>query len=341
MMRNKLFLKSVWAVGLLCFLQSAYSASQPEWVNADSEVYPHERFVSATGSASQSELAKDRALANLMKVFELKIREESVSRSDTQVNVKEGEESYTKSSRLQQQISVRTDKVIDGARIAETWYDEEVLTYHSLAVVDRKQAGNNIRQEMSRLDDETETELNQSKAQKDPLRIMANLHQALENQQQRLTLQKMLKVIDLSGKGRPALYGQAELSGKLDSFLQEIKIATATDNDPVGGLEQALKSAMGNAGFPAVNAMPDYTLVIGLDVKDLGKREGWYWLRGKLSLKLIESSSGKVRGRKQWPLKISALQRTETDTRLMTQISKALNNDLKAVILSFATGMDE
>ena len=93
-----------------------------------------------------------------MKVFELKIREESVSRSDTQVNVKEGEESYTKSSRLQQQISVRTDKVIDGARIAETWYDEEVLTYHALAVVDRKQAGNNIRQEMSRLDDETETE---------------------------------------------------------------------------------------------------------------------------------------------------------------------------------------
>ena len=340
-MKNKLLLKSVWAAGLLCFVQGAYSASQPEWINAASEAYPHEHFVTATGSSSQPELAKDRALANLMKVFELKIREDSVTRSDTQVNVKDGEESYTKSRRLQQQISVHTDKIIDGARIAETWYDEEVLTYHALAVVDRKQAGNNIRQEMSRLDDETETELKQSSAQKDPLRIMANLYQALQNQKQRSTLQKMLKVVDLSGKGRTALYSQAELSGKLDSFLQEMKIATATDNDPVGGLEQALKSAMGNAGFPAVNGMPDYTLVIGLDVKDLGKQEGWYWLRGKLSLKLIESSSGKIRGRKQWPLKISALQRTETDTRLMTQISKVLNKDLKAVVLSFATGTDD
>ena len=340
-MRNKLLLKSVWAAGLLCFVQGACSASQPEWINAESETYLHENFVTATGSASQSELAKDRALANLMKVFELKIREQSVTRSDTQVNVKDGEEHYTKSNRVQQQISVQTDKVIDGARIAETWYDEDVLIYHALAVVDRKQAANNIRQEMSRLDDETETELEQSSAQKDPLRVMANLHQALQHQKQRLALQKMLKVVDLNGSGRRSLFSLAELSGRLDSFLQAMKIATATDNDPVGGLEQALKSAMGNAGFPAANAMPDYTLVIALDVKDLGNREGWYWLRGKLSLKLIESSSGKVRGRKQWPLKISALQRTETDTRLMTQISKALNNDLKAVILSFATGMDE
>jgi len=151
----------------------------------------------------------------------------------------------------------------------------------------------------------------------------------------------MLKVVDLSGSGRRSLFSLAELSGRLDSFLQTMKIATATDNDPVGGLEQALKSAMGNAGFPAANAMPDYTLVIALDVKDLGKREGWYWLRGKLSLKLIESSSGKIRGHKQWPLKVSALQRTETDSRLMTQVTKILNKDLKAVVLSFATGTDD
>jgi len=341
MMKNNRFLKSLWPVILLCYMQTAYSASTPQWVNEASETYPHEEFVSATGSASQPELAKDRALANLMKVFELKIREDSTTRSDTQVDIKDEKENVKKSSRLQQQISIRTDKVIDGARIAETWFDDEVLTYHALAVLERKQAGNNIRQEMSRLDDETETELAQSKAQKDPLRVMANLYQAIENQKQRLVLQNMLKVVDLSGRGRTSLFSLADLNGRLETFLADMKMAAATDNDPLGGLEQTLKSAMGNAGFPASNGMPDYTLVIGLDVQDLGKREGWYWLRGKLSLKLIESSSGKIRGRKQWPLKVSALQRTETDSRLMTQVSKALNNDLKTVILSFATGKNE
>ncbi|MCW9005498.1 MAG: LPP20 family lipoprotein, partial [Gammaproteobacteria bacterium] len=232
-------------------MQSAYSASTPQWVNEESETYPHEEFVSATGSASQAELAKDRALANLMKVFELKIREDSTIRSDTQVNINDQKESVKKSSRLQQQISIQTDKVIDGARIAETWFDDEVLTYHALAVLERKQAGNNIRQEMSRLDDETETELAQSKAQKDSLRVMANLYQALENQKQRLTLQNMLKVVDLNGSGRTSLFSLADLNGRLETFLGDMKIATATDNDPLGGLEQALKSAMGNAGFPA------------------------------------------------------------------------------------------
>lgn len=333
---------SLWIMALALVHSCVYADSKPDWVDGESESFPYGQFITATGSASKAELAKDRALANLVKIFELKIQEESITRSDTRVNIKDGEESFTKSDRLEQQISVRTDKVIDGARIAESWHDEEVFVYHALAVLERKQAGNNIRQEMLRLDDETETELSQVKKLRDPLRVMAGLNRALDNQRQRLSLQRMLKVIDLSGKGRSPQWSLAELRHQLDEALNNLQIATATDSDPIGGLEQALQSAMGNAGVPAVNSgMSNYTMVASLDVQDLGKREGWYWLRGKLSLKLIEASSGKIRARKQWPLKVSALQRTETDSRLMTQVSKVLNKDLKAVILSFATGTTE
>ncbi|MDH5473205.1 MAG: LPP20 family lipoprotein [Gammaproteobacteria bacterium] len=340
-MKNNIFLKSVWIAGLLFISQMVYSDSRPGWIDAEPENYPHEKYISATGSASKPELAKDRALANLVKIFELKIHEQSTTRSDTQVNVKDGEERVTKSDRLEQQISVHTDKVIDGARIAATWLDEDVFTYHALAVLDRKQAGNNIRQEMSRLDDETEIELAQSKAQTNALRKMVNQEKALQYQKQRLGLQKMLKVIDLSGQGRSSLWRLAELDNQLDTALLALQVSAMIDNDPIGGLDQALESAMGNAGFPAMKGSGDYALVASLDVQDLGKREGWYWLRGKLTLKLVESSSGKVIGRQQWPLKVSALQRNETDARLMTQVSKTLNNNLKAVILSFATGKQE
>ncbi|MDH5765846.1 MAG: LPP20 family lipoprotein [Gammaproteobacteria bacterium] len=336
MMKQTIFLKSVTVFGLL--LVTANVNARPDWIDKEPVNYPHQQFVTATGSASKLELAKDRALANLVKVFELKIQEESIARSDTQVNVKDGEETVSKADRLERQISVQTDKVIDGARVVETWQDEEVFTYHALAILDRTQAGNNIRQEMSRLDDETETELDQVKKLTDPLQVMTGLNRALVNQQQRLSLQKMLKVIDLKGMGRSSLWSQAELNNQLEEALLNLKIGAVADKDPIGGLEKTLKAAMGNAGMPAVKGMGDYTLVVSLDVQDLGKREGWYWLRGKLSLKMVQVSSGQIRGEKQWPLKSSALERRETDDRLMSRVSKTLNKELKTVILSFATG---
>ena len=313
--------------------------ARPDWVDGDAGFYPNAQYLVASGSASKAELAKDRALGNLSKIFETKIRENSTTRSDTRVNVRDGKESYSKDQRLAQNINIQTDKVIKGARIAETWLDKPVLTYHALAVLDRQQAGNNMRQEMQRLDEETEVELGRSRAQSDPLLAMAALNRALMLQQERQALQNSLKVIDLRGQGQPAEWNLADLRGKLETQLQSLRIATAVDADPLGRLDQALKSAMGNAGFPAVTGSGDYTLVANLDVQDLGMREGWYWLRGKLSVKLLEAN-GKVRGRKQWPLKVSALQRNDSESRLMTQVSRQLNRELKPAILSFATGVE-
>lgn len=315
------------------------SASKPDWVDGDAGYYPNSQYMTATGSASNAELAKNRALGNLSKIFETHIKESSITKSDTQVSVKDGDESYTRKHHLAQRIQVSTDKMLNGARIAESWKDEKLFTYHALAVLDRKQASNNIQDEMLRLDSDTKIELERSRKQSDPLLSMSALNKAVSLQLERQTLQKMLKVIDTRGKGSPASWNLADLKGQLENQLQSLKISTAVDIDPVGKLNQSLKSAMGNAGFPAGNGSSDYTLVATLEVQDLGLRQGWYWLRGKLSVKLVEKN-GKVRGRKQWPLKVSALQHNDAESRLMTQVSKTLNKDIKNAIISFATGVE-
>ena len=332
-------LLSIFQVACVAAPTKVASGPKPDWVDGDAGFYPNSKFMTATGSASNAERAKDRALANLSKIFETQIREHSTTKSDTRVHIEDGRENYTKDHHLAQQISVRTDKVIQGARIAETWHDKTVFVYHSLAVLDRRQAGNNLRQEMNRLDEETETELNRSRSQRDPLLAMAALDKALALQQQREVLQKTLKVIDLSGRGSPSQWNMADLRGQLESKLQALRFSAAVDNDPIGRLDQALRSAMGNAGFPASNSASNYTLVASLDVQDLGMRQGWYWLRGKLTVKLL-APGGKVRGRKQWPLKVSALQRNDSESRLMSQVSKKLNQELKSAIIGFATGVN-
>ena len=317
---------------------TSIAASKPDWVEGSPGFYPNHKIMTATGAAGNAETAKDRALGNLSKVFEAHIKETSTTKSDTRVNIRDGKESFTKKHHLAQRIQVRTDKIVNGAQIAETWKDDAVFTYHALAVLDRSQAGSNIREELSRIDSETQVEVERSQSQGDALLSMSALNKALVLQQERQSLQKMLKVIDTRGKGSPASYNLAQLRGQLESKLQTLKIGTAVDNDPMGKLNQYLKSAMGNAGFPAANGNSQYTLVANLDVQDLGFRQGWYWLRGKLSVKLVETD-GKIRGRKQWPLKVSALQHGDAESRLMTQVSKKLNSDIKPAILEFATGV--
>jgi len=324
----------------LFFIASAVSAEpKPDWVEGDAGFYPNGQYLTATGSASKAELAKDRALANLSKIFEAHIKELSTTKSDTDVSIKDGDESYAKKIHLAQQIQVSTDKIINGARIAETWKDSTVFTYHALAVLERAQAGNNIKTEMSRLDSETQVELERSRSQSDALLSMSALDAAVALQRERHTLQNTLKVIDTRGKGSPAQWSLADLTGQLESKLQSLSIGTAVDNDPIGKLNQSLKAAMGNAGFPAANGPAEYTLVANLDVQDLGFRQGWYWLRGKLSVKMV-AANGKVRGRKQWPLKVSALQHNDAESRLVTQVSKKLNAEVKSAVLEFATGVN-
>lgn len=338
-MNNKRKYQSGLLAALFFISASLVADSQPDWVEGDAGFYPNEKYMTATGSASNAELSKNRALANLSKIFETHIKESSSTRSDTHVSINNGAESFTKKHQLTQQIQLRTDKIINGARIAETWKDNSVFTYHSLAVLDRAQAANNIKSEMTRIDAETQVLLDRNKSNADILFSLSALDKAVALQFERQTLQKTLKVIDTRGKGSPAQWNLAELKSKLENKLQSLEIATAVDNDPIGKLDQSLKSAMGNAGFPAGNGSSTFTLVANLDVQDLGVRQGWYWLRGKLSVKMVEAD-GRIRGRKQWSLKVSALQHNDAESRLMTQVTKKLNVELKPAILEFATGVN-
>lgn len=337
MNKPKFVLTVLSVTSLLIMMQAAAAASRPDWVEGDADMYPNEQYLIATGSASTPELAKDRALGNLVKIFETHIKESTTTQSDTRVQVKNGKENVSKDQRLAQQINIHTDKVIHGARVAETWFDKPVLMHYALAVLDRSQAGNNMRDEMRRLDDETAVELTRSEKQTDVLLSMAALNHAVQLQREREALQKTLKVIDLSGKGSPEKWNMAELRGNLETKLQSLQIATSVGTDSYGKLDALLRSAMANAGFPSAGNDAAYTLVADLETQDLGLREGWYWLRGKLSVKLVEAN-GKIRGRKEWPLKVSALQRNDAESRMMSQVSQKLNQDLKMAMLSFATG---
>ena len=316
---------------------SASSDRKPGWISGENADYPSRLYITGTGSASSLEVAKNRARANLSKVFEAKIKAQTESMEDIKTKIRNGKETFTKDINVLEKINISTDEVLEGTRIAETWKDKSVFEYYALAVLERSQAGKNIRQQIDALDAATETDLARSQSAGDQLLAMAAVDKAYRSQLERQVLQRTLKIIDLKGVGKPAKWNLADLRAKLENTLLAMKISVEANGD--AKLAQLVKGAMSKAGFPASNGQGDFRLVSTMNTVDVGMRQGWYWLRGKITVKLIEAASGKVRGTHSWNLKVSANSKGVALSRLMTKADKQMKKDLKNIVLKFATAV--
>ena len=341
-MRSILKIKILLVTMLLnACMQSASvmnTTDSPQWVNGEPELYPNLKYLTATGSASKSEQAKARALSNLAKIFEVRIREVSTTLRDTQTSQREGIETVLKNQRIASSVNLKTDKMVQGARIAEQWQSSTDLSYHALAVLDRSQAGNNIRGEMDRLDEETRFSLQQHKARSDPLLKISDLHTASALQQDREALQRTLKIIDVRGQGDPARWNLAELDERLQRELRTLPVQTVIKSDDVGGLKNILQGAAAKAGFNITGAAADaYLLAASLDSQAPVFKDDWHWLRATLKIELIAQDGTTVIGYKSWPLKVSAVSVSQLEARMMKAADKKLKAELLDSILEFAS----
>lgn len=335
--RNFLPLLSILFAGCTQSSSILNDDNSPGWLVGEPENYPNAAYVSATGSASKAEVAKDRALGNLAKIFELQVRESSTTTEDVQTHKADGIESVQSSARIASKVNVHTDKMINGARIAEQWQNPDDLTHYALAVLDRAQAGNNIRSEINRLDREIAFTVANAEGRQDPLQKVADLQGAIVMQAERNSLQKSLKIIDLKGRGKPSGWSITELTEQQQEALQSLNMTSIIVLDSVGELDRMLQSAMANAGFAHRSGHGGYTLSASMETQNAIKKEGWYWLRGTLNLSLADPE-GVVLGNRSWPVKVSAQQESQLNARMLAEIDSKLKKELKTTVLGFATG---
>jgi len=329
MIKTLLIIFSPW---LLAFNVQADTA--PDWVQ-NQRRDNGQRVLSATGTASNIELARDRALANLAKIFQAQISDVTSRQSATQVRIALGEESIEQAHQLTQRVQIKSDVVIKGAVISEVWHDQSLQLYHALAELNRVQAKNNLYDEMLQLDEQSRVLLKQQQLTNDRLQRVSYINQAIELQQQRQTLQSMLKIIDLHGLGDEAPWNMSELNLLLEQALQGLSLSLVIAGDTASvKLEKTLLSAMANAGFSA-REQGDYKLEAQLDVNDLGLQQGWYWQRAVLDLQLKQGA--RVLGSQSFRFKVAALQQAELGRRLQSMISQKLNNELYVTVLGFAS----
>ena len=309
-------------------------AKAPDWVAGDSAKYRNAEYLIGRGHAASQEEAKDRARADIAKVFQMAV---VVSSEDIQSSKSDGTAAKYEEQNSRR-ISTRTDQIVSGIQIAELWQDPANGSYHVLAVLPRLQAAAALRQQISELDGATANYIGQSRKENDLFLKIAAANHALETQLERESLQKNLQVVDITGRGVESQWSSAKLKADLGELLKRVSIAPRVPADAPAGLAEIVAGALAQAGFLLdTSDHPAFVLEAKLNLADLGLSDGWYWVRGNLEITLTETSGIRVRGTRHWTIKGNAQNRDSATKRAMDQADAILKRELGAAIIGMVT----
>lgn len=312
--------------------------AKPDWVDGNHARYAPELYLTGRGEGRSSELAGDRARADLAKTFEVYIQEDQ---KDVQAFSAVTSGGKPQESKLTQDVTrtivTTTDQIVRGVQVVDAWRNPVTQNHHAFAALSRQQAANALRQEIQRLDDTTKLYIDTAANSADALEKIAKAYRALDAQVQRLAFQRSLQVVDRSGEGVRTVWSIPQLRNDFEKLLSRTRIRVAVTNDDSGHIKGVLDGAIANAGFTTDDtSAAEFTLESSLALEDLGqKSDGWYWVSGALEIKLLDRAN-KTRGAKRWPIKASAQQKPMTSQRAKDEVTRTLDKELRATLIGFS-----
>lgn len=317
----------------LITMPSAY-ADQPAWVKGDAAEYPNDQYLVGRGVGATEEEAKNRARGDLAAIFEVRIQVVSANT----ISVTQSDKKAQVSKVATQQVSAKTDKVISGVEIAKTWRDPVSKDFYALAVLSRPKAAAGLREELSKIDDAVQQQMDAAKKENDPLLKIGAMAHALEVSIKRDGFQASLQVVNPSGHGVDAPIPQAEIQAAISDALKQVRIAPqVADGTQEAAFPGILKGGLAAAGFLANDAAnADFLLVGKLALTDLGRRSNWNWVRATVEVSLLEKATGRVRGSKTWPVKASAQDADTARARALIEVERLFKDELRSAIIGFA-----
>ena len=327
----------------VCLLLTACAGTppqgeRPDWIDGSSKQFPASQYLLGVGQSHSPAQARDLARADLAKVFQVAIQEQS---SDTEVATITATDQHIEHS-LEQKVSrhivTQTDRVMQGVQIGQTWTDPASQQVYALALLNRIQAGEIFRQDINSLDRQTTLAIARAKDESDILKKIGLAQQALEAQYQRREIQRRYRIVDPSGQGSREQVAVGKLEQDLQQLLGRVYIRAESDN---ATLATTLSSALAEAGFAThAGQQPGYILQASLQSSPVTRLDGVYWLRSVLDLALRETNApGRARGSARWTIKVSSVEEQQLQPRLLNQVSILSKQRLKQTIIDFGLGL--
>lgn len=328
------------ALGLLaaCAHQTSDNepAAEPAWVAGNPEDYPVADYLIGRGQAESGQQARNRARADLAKIFEVGIDE--VTRDvqafrdvdDDEVDGGAGELA------VERQLRTRTDQVLEGVEIVDQWRDPEAGSRHALAAIPRVQATQRLRGQIADLDDATGTWVQRARESDDLLTRIDAATRAVALQRQSQALQRQLRAIGRTGGGVDSKWNLEQLVADRDELRSRLRVAVVAAGRDQGRLARTVRGVLSDAGLRVVDD-GEYRFRVRLDDETIGPRNGWYWRIGSLQAELVDAE-GSTHGGWRWPIKVAASETALLDQRLYDDVAERLEVGLPRALAGIEGG---
>jgi hypothetical protein len=313
--KKLLFLLSASLLSILLIACSSAS-KQPQWLDNPATDYPQAQYLTAIGQADNRDAAGDRALANLAKIFEVAIKEQSMDFSSSETSSALGATQTSNEQRASRFVSTEARQVLEGATVVEYWQDEQGQI-HALATLNKSAAAQRFTQDISSADRQVNQLVDYANnSAPNPVSALSALETARTVQVGRNNLNRNLSIV--SNQAIPARHSSEQLESTIREALATLRFSIDADNETLAG---ELQNAIATLGIQ-YDAQSTTVLKGAQDSEPAKKKEGWYWLRGSYELSL--SIDNTVVEKKRWPFKVSATDKGMVEQRAKDEINSKM-----------------
>jgi hypothetical protein len=268
-------------------------SSSREPVNGDpSRNYPKSAYVTAKGSGDSEYEAKDRAMSELARIFEAKVKSETMDRVRSVVKTSKGKTSEKTVQDFEDQINVISQVEFKGAEIAGTW--KEKSTWYALAVLERAGARDTWIGEIRTIDDKITAKLGATEKLSGKLMRYRSLKAVMGLWLEREVLVSRLSVLGYK-EGGPSSYNPSRIFGDIPRIKAAMPVYLDISGNSAKNARAEISKALGEAGYVVTDSRSGAPVVVSgtVDVKPVDlKHPDWKYARGEVELKVLDTEAG-------------------------------------------------
>ncbi len=233
-----------------------------------------------------------------------------------------------------------TRKVLSGIRIGRVYLDpDNQPPYYALAVLDRRQTAEVLRERIVELDRQISQTLNESVNQIDKLTQIKLLQQSIELHALRQAYNAELRIVDVSGQGIAPEVNIAEIKTQLTTvLLKDFLIALSVQGSRADEVQRSLVEALNKKGF-AVSEKIEHASVLArgrVEIKPIPQSQAdWKFVRWSAYFDLVDRNGDAVFGSVQKSGKAGHLTTAQAEDRAVRSIRRSLAADISEDISNY------
>jgi hypothetical protein len=311
---------------------------RPDWVDAQSMEYPQETYVTGVGAGDDRATARDRARAEISKVFSTNVTVDTNLTESEDTTNKDGASSNKFSQSIAQTVKTASQKVLEGVQVVEDWQDTATRVHYALAVLERSKARAAITDKIADLDKQAlqlkaemeATDLKLAKA-KAAMRLLAVL-------KARAGLNSELRVVDNSGQGVKAVIDEGAVRPEAAKAVAALNVSVDMTGSAADEVETAIVSGLNSFGLQAsVNGKNADIGVEGKVETKAMKGDGskWQWARSTVTISLKDPHTGKTFSRFDASDREASADYEEAARRSHVELAKRVSTQVSAAITTY------